>query len=139
MLYFRCRKGNFLEPLLTSLKPLLRVLTAISKIVKKCLRRVGLNEPFGSDLIYSKMKKIRHEVGKGWCTYDVMKIVFKTPHPLSIYVQNSSTPLTLYVEFQTNSPFPSLNDNQSIKRKHDPRMTILCCQVLLSGPLSLSV
>ena len=65
MLYFRCRKGNFLEPLLTSLKPLLRVRTAISKIVKKCLRRVGLNEPFGSGLIYSKMKKIRREVGKG--------------------------------------------------------------------------
>ena len=57
-----------------------------------------------------------------------MKIVFKTPHPLSIYVQNSSTPLTLYVEFQTNSPLPSLNDNQSIKRKHDPRMTIICYQ-----------
>ena len=49
-----------------------------------------------------------------------MKIVqFSTPPvppPLSSYVQNSSTPLTLDVQFQTKSP-PSPYDNQSIKRK----------------------
>ena len=61
-----------------------------------------------------------------------MKIVqFPKPlPPLSIYVQNSSTPLTLDVQFQTNTPPPttisSPNDNQSIKRKHNPRMTIIC-------------
>ena len=38
------------------------------------------------------------------------------PAPLSSYVQNSSTPLTLDVQFQTKSP-PSPYDNQSIKRK----------------------
>ena len=54
---------------------------------------------------------------------------------LSIYVQNSSTPLTLDVQFQTNqnppSPFPSPNDNQPIKRKHNPRMTIICLRSFL--------
>ena len=49
-----------------------------------------------------------------------------SPPPMSIYVRNSFTPLTLDVQFQTNSL--SHNDNQSIKRKHDPRMTIICYQ-----------
>ena len=43
----------------------------------------------------------------------------RPPTPLSIYVQNSSTPLILDVQFQTN-PYPpsySPNDNQSVKRK----------------------
>ena len=39
-------------------------------------------------------------------------------------------------------PFPyppsSPNDNQSIQRKHDPRMTIICCQILPSRQLSFS-
>ena len=30
--------------------------------------------------------------------------IFKTPTPLVIYVQNSSTPLTMDVQFQTNTP-----------------------------------
>ena len=34
---------------------------------------------------------------------------------------------------------PSPNENQSIKRKHNPRMTIKCYQVLPSGRLSFSV
>ena len=62
-----------------------------------------------------------------------MKIVqfSRAPPPLSIYVQNSSIPLTLDVQFQIN-PHPSPNDNQSIKRTHNPRMTIICYQVLVS-------
>ena len=53
-----------------------------------------------------------------------------SPPSLSSYVQNSSTSLTLDVQFQTISPpRPSPNDNQSIKRKHNPRMTIICYQV----------
>ena len=52
------------------------------------------------------------------------------PPPLSSYVQNSSTSLTMDVRFQTNPlPLPSPNDNQSIKRKHNPRVTIICYQV----------
>ena len=50
------------------------------------------------------------------------------PSPLSIYVQNSSTPLTLNVQLQTNQPPPpplTPNDNQSIKK----RMTIICYYV----------
>ena len=47
------------------------------------------------------------------------------PTPLSIYVQNSSIPLTLDVQFQTNRPPPPPNDNQSVKRKHNH---------MLSGP-----
>ena len=31
------------------------------------------------------------------------------------------------------------NDNQSVKRKHNPRMTIICYQVLPSGRLLFSV
>ena len=59
------------------------------------------------------------------------------PPPLSIYLQNSFPPLTLDVHFQTQPPPPpSSNDNQSVKRKHNPRMTIICYQVLLSGRLS---
>ena len=34
---------------------------------------------------------------------------------------------------------PSPNDNQSVKRKHNSRMTIMYYQVLLSGQLSFSV
>ena len=50
-----------------------------------------------------------------------MKIVqfSRLPTPLSIYVQNSSTLRTLDVHFQMNPLSP--NDNQSIKRKHNPK------------------
>ena len=53
-----------------------------------------------------------------------MKMVqFSRPlTPLSIYVQFSSTPLTVDVQFQTKRCSP--NDNQSVKRKYNPRMTI---------------
>ena len=47
--------------------------------------------------------------------------------PFSSYVQSYSTTLTLDVQFRTNPPPP--NDNQSIKGKHNPRMTIICYQV----------
>ena len=61
-------------------------------------------------------------------TYEVREScpIFKTPHPLSMYVRNSSTLLALDVQFQTKSPSP--NDNQPIKRKLDSRMTIICYQ-----------
>ena len=58
--------------------------------------------------------------------------------PLSIYVQTYSTPLTLDVKFQTN-PLSSPNDNQSIKRKHNLRMTIIYDHVLPSDWFSFSV
>ena len=69
-----------------------------------------------------------------------MKIVqfSRPPTPLSICVQNYFTPLTLDVQFQTN-PYPSPGDNQSFKRKHNQRITIICYQVLPSGPLPFSV
>ena len=41
--------------------------------------------------------------------------------PLSSHLQNSSTPLVLDVQLQTKPP-PSPNDNQSIKRKYNPRI-----------------
>ena len=40
-----------------------------------------------------------------------------------LIIQNSITPLFLGVQFQTN---PHPNDNQQIKRKHNPGMTIMC-------------
>ena len=52
----------------------------------------------------------------------------RPPTPLFIYVQKSSNPLTLDVQFQTKSPSP--NGNQSIQIRHNPRMTLICYQVL---------
>ena len=60
-----------------------------------------------------------------------------TPPHLSTCFQNSSTPLIFHAQFQTN--LPSSNDSQSIKRKHNRRMTIVCYQVFPSGRLSFSV
>ena len=50
------------------------------------------------------------------------------PPPLSIYVQNSSTPLTFDVSFK-RSPPPPFNDNQSNKRKQSKND-----YYMLSGP-----
>ena len=62
----------------------------------------------------------------------------RPPPPLSIYVQTSSTLLTLNVQFQTNRPLSS-NDNLSIKRKLNPRMTVISYQVAPSVRFSFSV
>ena len=55
----------------------------------------------------------------------------RPPAPLSICVQKSSNYLTLDVQFQTKSPSP--NGNQSIQIRHNPRMTLICYQVLPSA------
>ena len=49
------------------------------------------------------------------------------PPPLYSYVQNSSTPLILDVEFQTNPPLPLslLMITGQSKEKHNPRMTYM--------------
>ena len=67
--------------------------------------------------------------------------IFKIPTPLSSYVQNSSTALTLDVQFQTNcSPQPLRFPLQTNQWKgNNPRMTIICYQVFPSGRLSFSV
>ena len=73
-----------------------------------------------------------------------MKIVqfFRLPTRLSSYVQNSSTPLTLDVHFQTAPPNSlslslslslSPNSNKSIKIKYNSGMNIMCYQVFPSG------
>ena len=56
----------------------------------------------------------------------------------SSFVQNSSAHLTLFVQFQT-TPTPSANDNQTVKRKHNLRITITFYLVFLSGRLLFSV
>ena len=61
----------------------------------------------------------------------------RPPTPLSMYVQNSSTPLTLGIQFQTNH-LPAPNEDQSIKRKHNRRMIMVYYHVLPSGRLSFS-
>ena len=66
---------------------------------------------------------------------------FWDPPPLPllfIYVQTYYTPLTLDVQSQTN-PLSSPNDNQSINRKHNLRMTIIFDHVLPSDWFSFSV
>ena len=40
---------------------------------------------------------------------------------------------------RTSPPPPSPNNNQSIKRKHNPRMNIICYQVISLGRFSFSV
>ena len=55
----------------------------------------------------------------------------RPPTPLFIYVQKSSNLLILDVQFQTKPPSP--NGNQSIQIKHNPRMTLICYQVLPSA------
>ena len=59
------------------------------------------------------------------------------PSPLVHLPPKLFHPLELGRPFpnETTSP-PSSNDNQSVKRKHNPRTTFICYQVLLSGRLS---
>ena len=61
-----------------------------------------------------------------------MKIVQKTPTPLVHLRPKFFHPLDLGHQISNNAPpIPSSpNDNQSIKRKHNPRMTIIPYQVL---------
>ena len=55
----------------------------------------------------------------------------RPPTPLFNYVQKSSNLLTLGVQFQMKSPSP--NGNQSIQIKYNPRITLICYQVLPSA------
>ena len=66
-----------------------------------------------------------------------MKIVqfSRTPTPVSIYVQNSSTPLSLDVQFQTNLPLQMITNRL---KENNPRMTIICYQVLPSHTVPLA-
>ena len=48
-------------------------------------------------------------------------------------------PLDLEPPVSNEPPPPSPNDIQSIKRKNNPRMAIICYQVLPSGRLTYSV
>ena len=56
-----------------------------------------------------------------------MKIVqfSRSPTPYVQLRPKFFHPLNLDVQFQTNPP-PSPNDNQSVERKHNSRMTIIC-------------
>ena len=69
-----------------------------------------------------------------------MKIVqfSRPPKPLVQLCPKFFHPLD-FQRLISNEPLPSPNDKQSIKRKHNPRMTIICYQVLPSGRLSFSV
>ena len=64
---------------------------------------------FKREQILTKLKHHRHYHywnPRGWYIYDVHDncSIFKNSHPLSIYVQSPSTPLTLDVQFQTTFP-----------------------------------
>ena len=69
----------------------------------------------------------------GWYTYDVYENcpIFKTTHPLVHLRPKLFHPLFLGRPISNKTPFP--NDKQSTKRKHNPRMTIICYQVLFLG------
>ena len=69
-----------------------------------------------------------------------MKIVqfLRPPAPLVYLRPNFFYPLVLGRPI-SNEPSPFPNDNQSIKTKHNPRLTIMCYQVLPSGGLLFSV
>ena len=69
----------------------------------------------------------------GWYTYDVYENcpIFKTTYPLVHLRPKFFHPLVLGGPISNKTPFP--NDNQSTKRKHNPRMTIICYQVFFLG------
>ena len=67
-------------------------------------------------------------------THTMSTEIFQFSRPLNSLVHLSPKffhPLTLDVQFQTNIPSP--NDNQSNKRKHNQRVTVICNQVLPSS------
>ena len=68
-----------------------------------------------------------------------MKIVqFLRPSTPLVHLRpNLFYPLDLGCPISNESPSP--NDEESIKVKHNPRMTIICYQVLPSGGLLFSV
>ena len=80
---------------------------------------------------------------RGWYTYDVQENcpIFKTPDLLVHLNLNTFHPLDLGrpISDEPQPPPLSSNDNQSIKRERNPKMTIICYQVLPSGRLSFSV
>ena len=83
---------------------------------------------------------------KGWYTYDVHENcpIFKTTHTLVHLRPKFFHPLDLgwTSHFRRTPSVPlsfSPNDNQSIKRKDNPWMTIICYQDLPSGQLLFSV
>ena len=65
-----------------------------------------------------------------YCNMEIIQFS-RPPTRLFIYVQKSSNPLTMDVQFQAK--LRSLNVNQSVQIKHNPRMTLICYQVLPSG------
>ena len=76
-------------------------------------------------------------------TFDVLENcpIFKTSHPLVHLRPKFLHPFDLGRPISNETSIPPLSPNysQSIKRKHDPRMTVICYQVLPSGWLSFSV
>ena len=58
-----------------------------------------------------------------WRLWKLSNFQYPLP-PFSMYVRNSSTPLTLNVHFQMYLPTP--NDNQSVKWEHNSNMLLGC-------------
>ena len=67
-----------------------------------------------------------------------MKTVQFSRPPLLVYLRPKFF-YTLDHGHPVSPPPPYTNDSQSIKRKYNPRMTIICYQVVPSGLLSFSV
>ena len=70
-----------------------------------------------------------------------MKIVqfSRPPTPLSQLRPKFFHPLDLGRPISNEPPPPSPNDNQSVKRKHNPRMSIICYQVLFRSAFVFSI
>ena len=70
-----------------------------------------------------------------------MKIVqfSRPPTPLVHMCPKFFYPLNLERPISSEALPPSPNDNQSIKRNHNSRLTIICYQGLHSGWLSFSI
>ena len=68
----------------------------------------------------------------------------RPPTPLALLHPKFSHPLDLGRPVSNEPPPPSSltplpNDDQSVKSKHNPRMTIICYQILTLGRLSFSI
>ena len=112
-----------------------RIWQKLAKIATICL--VNKFSPEGNYLIFLYLITYL-----GTIHMTSMKISWFSRHstPLSSYVQNSSTPLTLDVQLQTNPLLlSSPNYRQTIKRKQNLRMIVVCYQVFPSGRFLFSV
>ena len=103
--------------------------------------KFSINPPNNTHFFRKELIWISHTV-----FIDVSEVIRDNTHMTSMKIVQFSRPLSPFVYLLPkifcvldlerpilNEPPSSPNDNQSVKRKHNPRMTIICYQVLSSS------